>query len=302
MPRSRRRRIRHPRGRLLHEEPLKTAALVRTRTAALRLVAGWRERGLTVGLVPTMGALHAGHAALVRRAARECDRVIVSVFVNPLQFGPNEDYGRYPRALPSDRKLVAEAGAAAVYAPSVEEMYPEGFRTHIEVEGLSDLYCGRYRPGHFRGVATVVLKLFNQVPADKAYFGEKDFQQVGILERMARDLDVPVKIVRVPIVRERDGLAMSSRNAYLSPEQRSAAPALRAALEAGRAAARKRGARPFAAAAAVRRALAGTGLKLQYAAVADAATLEPARDLRGPRRLLVAAYSGKTRLIDNITL
>lgn len=247
-----------------------------------------------------MGALHAGHAALVRRAARECDRVVVSVFVNPLQFGPGEDYGRYPRALPADRRLVAEAGAAAVYAPSVEEMYPKGFRTSVEVEGLSELYCGHYRPGHFRGVATIVLKLFNQVPADRAYFGEKDFQQVGIIERMARDLDVPVKIVRVPIVRERDGLALSSRNAYLTPEQRAAAPALRAALETGVAAARKRGARPGAVVRAVRRTLAGTRLKLQYAAVVDAATLEPARDLRGPRRLLAAAYLGKTRLIDNI--
>jgi pantoate--beta-alanine ligase len=179
-------------------------------------------------------------------------------------------------------------------------MYPKGFRTHVEVEGLSELYCGHYRPGHFRGVATIVLKLFNQVPADRAYFGEKDFQQVGIIERMAVDLDVPIKIVRVPIVREKDGLALSSRNAYLTPEQRAAAPALRAALDAGAAAARKRGARPAAVAVAVRRGLAGTPLKLQYAAVADAETLEPARDLRGPRRLLAAAYLGKTRLIDNI--
>lgn len=249
-----------------------------------------------------MGALHEGHAALVRRAARECDRVIVSIFVNPLQFGPNEDYGRYPRALPADRKLVATAGAAAVYAPTVGEMYPKGFRTHVEVEGLSELYCGHYRPGHFRGVATIVLKLFNQLPAHRAYFGEKDFQQVGILERMVVDLDVPIKIVRVPIIRERDGLALSSRNAYLTRDQRAAAPALRRALEAGADAARKRGARPSDAAAAVRRALAGTGLKLQYAAAADARTLEPARGLRGPRRLLAAAYLGKTRLIDNIPL
>lgn len=280
----------------------RAAALVRTRKEVAALVAGWKRKGLSVGFVPTMGALHAGHAALVRRAAKECDRVVVSVFVNPLQFGPNEDYGRYPRALPADRRLVAEAGAAAVYAPSVEEMYPKGFRTHVEVEGLSELYCGHYRPGHFRGVATVVLKLFNQVSADRAYFGEKDFQQVGILERMSKDLDVPTTIVRVPIIRERDGLAMSSRNAYLSVEERSAAPALRRALDAGAAASSKRGARPSHVEAAVKRALAGTGLKLQYASVADSITLEPARDLRGPRRLLVAAYLGKTRLIDNIPL
>jgi pantoate--beta-alanine ligase len=276
--------------------------LIRTKAALARLVSGWHAKNLSVGLVPTMGALHSGHAALVRRAARECGRVVVSVFVNPLQFGPDEDYGRYPRALPADRKLVAAAGASAVYAPSVEEMYPKGFRTHVEVEGLSELYCGRYRPGHFRGVATIVIKLFNQVRADRAYFGEKDFQQAGLIERMTLDLDIPTRIVRVPIIRENDGLAMSSRNMYLSPEQRAAAPALRTALEAGAVAARKRGARPAAVHAAVRRALSGTALKLQYAAVADAATLEPSRDLRGPRRLLAAAYLGKTRLIDNIPL
>lgn len=263
--------------------------IVRTKAAVARLVAGWRKRGLTVGFVPTMGALHAGHAALVRRAAAENDRAIVSVFVNPLQFGPNEDYGRYPRALPADRRLVAAAGAAAVYAPSAGQMYPKGFHTYVEVEGISDLYCGKYRPGHFRGVAAVVLKLFNQVRADRAYFGEKDWQQVRILEDMIRDLDVPVKIVRVPIVREKDGLALSSRNAYLSANERRAAPALRAALEAGRVEARRPHSRPETIAAAVRHALAGTGLKVQYAAVWE-------------NRLLAAAYLGKTRLIDNLPL
>ncbi len=263
--------------------------VVRTKKALANLVGGWRKQGLTVGFVPTMGALHPGHAALVEKAARENDRVIVSVFVNPLQFGPNEDYGRYPRALPADRRLVAAAGADAVYAPSAAVMYPKGFGAHVEVEGLSDIHEGKYRPGHFRGVATVVLKLFNQVRADRAYFGEKDWQQVRVLETMVRDLDVPVRVVRVPIVRERDGLAMSSRNAYLSPAERRAAPALRAALEAGRKEARRRHSRPETVAAAVRHALAGTGLKVQYAAVWDG-------------RLLVAAYLGRTRLIDNVPL
>lgn len=278
------------------------APIVTRKAAVRKQVVEWRRAGLRVGFVPTMGALHAGHAALVRRAARECGRVVVSVFVNPKQFGPNEDYSRYPRALPADRRLVAAAGASLVYAPSVEEMYPEGFRTRVEVEGLSDLYCGKYRPGHFRGVATVVLKLFNQVPADRAYFGEKDFQQVGILERMTADLDVPVEIVRVPTVREGDGLALSSRNAYLSAGERAAAPALRRALEAGRAEAKRRGATPKSVSAAVGAALKGTPFRLQYAAVCDALTLEPATDLRGPRRLLAAAYLGKTRLIDNLAL
>ena len=263
--------------------------VVRTQKALKQLVANWRAKRLSVGFVPTMGALHAGHAALVRRAAAENDRVLVSIFVNLLQFGPHEDYNRYPRALPADRRLVAAAGATAIYAPTAAAMYPKGFHTHVEVEGLSDLYCGKYRPGHFRGVATVLLKLFNQVRADRAYFGEKDWQQVRILEDMIRDLDVNVILVRVPIVREKDGLALSSRNAYLSPAERRAAPALRRALEAGRSAARRPHSRPLTVAAAVRHALAGTALKVQYAAVWDG-------------RLLVAASLGRTRLIDNLPL
>ncbi|MDE2491451.1 MAG: pantoate--beta-alanine ligase, partial [Elusimicrobia bacterium] len=212
---------------------------MRTKAALARAVLAWRARGLSVGFVPTMGALHRGHGELIRRAASENDRVVVSVFVNPLQFGPGEDYGRYPRALPADRRLSAAAGADLVYAPSAAEMYPDGFRTHVEVEGLGGLYCGKYRPGHFRGVATVVLKLLNQVRPDRAYFGEKDFQQLGILRRLARDLDVPAALVGVPIVREEDGLALSSRNVYLSRAERDAAPALRAALLAGRAESRR---------------------------------------------------------------
>lgn len=263
--------------------------VVRTKKALERLIAHWREKRLSIGFVPTMGALHAGHAALVRRAAAENDRVLLSVFVNPSQFGPREDYRRYPRALPADRRLAAAAGAAAVYAPSAGAMYPKGFHTHVEVEGLSDLYCGKYRPGHFRGVATVVLKLFNQVRPDRAYFGEKDWQQVRIIEDMIRDLDVNVTLVRVAIVREKDGLALSSRNAALSPAERRAAPALRRALEAGVREARQPRSPARTIAAAVRRALSGTGLKIQYAAVWEG-------------RLLVAATLGRTRLIDNLPL
>jgi pantoate--beta-alanine ligase len=263
--------------------------VVRAKAALSKLVTGWRAKRLAVGFVPTMGALHAGHAVLIARAARENDRVVVSVFVNPLQFGPNEDYGRYPRALSADRRLVAAAGADAVYAPSAAAMYPKGFRTYVEVEGLSDLYCGKYRPGHFRGVATIVLKLFNQVRADRAYFGEKDWQQVRILETMIHDLDMAIQLVRVPIVREKDGLALSSRNAYLSAAERRAAPALRHALEAGRKEAHRLHCRPETIGAAVRHALAGSGLKVQYAAVFEG-------------RLLAAAYLGRTRLIDNLPL
>jgi len=281
---------------------LTAAPLARGKAALRRRVAAWRAKGLSVGFVPTMGALHRGHAALVRRAAAECDRVVASVFVNPLQFGPKEDYGRYPRALPADRRLVAQAGADLVYAPSAQEMYPEGFQTKVEVEGISQLYCGRDRPGHFRGVATVVLKLFNQVRPDRAYFGEKDFQQLGILKKMVSDLDVPVKIVDVPIVREDDGLALSSRNAYLTAPQRAAAPALRSALLAGRRESSRRGATPRTVTAAVERALSRGPMRLRYAAVVDSDTLKPSRDLRGPRRLLAAAFLGRTRLIDNLAL
>jgi pantoate--beta-alanine ligase len=273
---------------------MKSAALVRAKPALGRLVSSWRSRGMTVAFVPTMGALHSGHAELIRRGARDCDRVVVSVFVNPLQFGPHEDFSRYPRALPADRRLCAQAGAHAVYAPSVTQMYPEGFATAVSVAKISDLYCGKYRPGHFTGVATVVLKLFNQVRPDRAYFGEKDFQQLTILRRMVSDLDVPVDLIGVPTVREADGLALSSRNAYLTPDQRAAAPAFRAALFAA--------AKSKNVSAAVRKALLGTPLKLQYAAVADARTLAPAKGRSGSRRLLAAAYLGKTRLIDNIPL
>ncbi|MDX6768374.1 MAG: pantoate--beta-alanine ligase [Elusimicrobiota bacterium] len=274
---------------------MKTAPVIRTKRALAALVARWRREGRGVGFVPTMGALHEGHAALVRRAAAAHDRVVVSVFVNPLQFGPNEDYGRYPRALPADRRLVAAAGAAAVYAPTAREMYPAGAVTTVDPGPAGDLHCGAYRPGHFRGVATVVLKLFEQVRPDAAYFGEKDFQQVVIVERMVRDLDLPVRVVRVPTVRAKDGLALSSRNAYLTPRERQAAPALRRALRAGARAGR-------GAEKAVRRALSGTGLKLQYAHLVDADTLLAPGPKTRRRRLLAAAYLGRTRLIDNVAL
>jgi pantoate--beta-alanine ligase len=249
-----------------------------------------------------MGFLHEGHATLIKRAASRCDRVVVSVFVNPLQFGPSEDLSRYPRSLSNDRLLAGHAGADIVYAPQAKDMYPEGFATKVEVSGLSDRYCGQYRPGHFSGVATVVLKLFNQVPADFAYFGEKDFQQVVIIERMVTDLDLPVKIVRVPTVRSNEGLALSSRNSYLSKEERLIAPQLRAALSAAAQFAGRSGATVASVKAAVRRTLAPSSFKIQYVAIVDETTLKPAVHLGGKRRLLIAAYLGQTRLIDNIPL
>lgn len=254
----------------------------------------WAERASpawaksTVGFVPTMGALHAGHVALLARARAENERVVLSVFVNPTQFDDPADLERYPRTLAADLEL-ARPHVDAVLAPTGTDLYPDHYRYRVTEGALSRRLEGAQRPGHFDGVLTVVLKLLNLVQPRRAYFGEKDWQQVRVLEDMIRDLDLSVKLVRVPIVREKDGLALSSRNAYLSPTERRAAPALRAALTAGRIEARRPHSRPETVAAAVRHALAGTGLKVQYAAVWNG-------------RLLAAAYLGRTRLIDNLSL
>jgi pantoate--beta-alanine ligase len=249
-----------------------------------------------------MGYLHEGHLSLIRRARAECDFVVVSIFVNPLQFGPQEDYNTYPRDLNRDTRLAAEAGADVIFHPTPEEMYPAGFQTHVEVEKLSQGLCGAFRPGHFRGVATVVTKLFNIVGPDRAYFGEKDAQQLAIIRRMVRDLNLDVEIVPMPIVRESDGLALSSRNTYLSPAERRAATVLYRALVYGRdliAAGERDGLRVRD---AVRRTLESEPLvsRIDYVAVVDPDTLEEKTTLSGSVMLAVAAYIGKVRLIDNI--
>jgi pantoate--beta-alanine ligase len=256
-----------------------------------------------VGLVPTMGALHAGHLSLVEAAHRETDRVLVSVFVNPTQFGPREDYARYPRALERDEALLEPAGADAVFAPSVEAMYPPGMETTVDVGSVALPFEGERRPGHFRGVATVVLKLLDIATPDRAYFGEKDAQQLAVVRRMVADLDVQVEIRSCPIVREPDGLALSSRNAYLSPVERAAATvlfrALRAAEEAWRAGERRGD--PLR--DAMRKTLDREPLaRIDYAAVADPATFLEVDLARGPVRLLLAVHVGGTRLIDNVLL
>jgi pantoate--beta-alanine ligase len=265
-------------------------AIARTVPELRALVAGWRAAGERVALVPTMGALHAGHVSLTRLARARAERVVTSIFVNPTQFAPNEDFGKYPRTFEADVEKLAASGVDAVYAPGAADMYPDGFATTVSLDGparagLED----RFRPTHFAGVATVVAKLFTQARPDSAVFGEKDFQQLAVIRRMARDLDLDVEIVGAPTVREPDGLAMSSRNVYLDAAQRATAPTLHRALTEA--------ARRIAAGEAFEKA----GFELDYLELRDAASLAPpAADAAGPLRLLVAARIGATRLIDNL--
>jgi pantoate--beta-alanine ligase len=251
-----------------------------------------------------MGALHDGHLSLLRRARKDNDLLVTSVFVNPIQFGPNEDYTRYPRPLREDAALCRAAGVDVLFLPDADEMYPDGFDTTVTVDQLSRPLCGPFRPGHFQGVATVVLKLFNLVRPTKAYFGMKDYQQLQVIKRMTADLDVPVTIVPCPTVREDDGLARSSRNAYLSTEERRAAALVPAAL---RSAVQLVQSRPRVSVEDVRRvvrdALAVSPLPaLQYLAVADPDTLQPLSSVRGRAVIALAVRIGKTRLIDNVVV
>lgn len=266
-----------------------------------RHVAQWRSAGQKVAFVPTMGNLHAGHGSLVEQAARRADRVIVSIFVNPLQFGPNEDFAAYPRTPLEDRKLLESLGADLLFTPEVDEMYPRGQATsaRVQVPGLDEILCGAFRPGHFTGVATIVAKLLNLVQPDVALFGEKDYQQLMIIRRTVIDLCMPMEIVGVPTTREADGLAMSSRNRYLTDAERRVAPQIFAELERARMAI-EAGSREFA--ALEQAGLAGlrqAGFRPDYFAILDAATLGPPADSKD-LVVLTAARIGRARLIDNV--
>ena len=262
-----------------------------------------REENRVIGLVPTMGALHDGHMSLVRRARRDCSLVMASIFLNPTQFGPKEDLAKYPRTLEADVEKLTEAGVDMLFLPGPADMYPKGFQTYVQVDGISDRLEGRSRPGHFRGVATVVLKLFEIMQPHFAYFGRKDAQQVRVIQQMVRDLNLDVEIVVCPIVREADGLAMSSRNAYLQDEDRRAATVLSRALAAAK--------KEIAAGARDGLQLQETIRKvineekmisLDYAEIVDADSFEPATRIAHPSYALIAAFVGKTRLIDNMLI
>jgi pantoate--beta-alanine ligase len=280
-----------------------TPVIAVTVESARAAVADTRSRGLTVGLVPTMGALHPGHVSLIRTARRETDFVVVSIFVNPTQFGPQEDFARYPRTLEQDLQLCGAEGVGLVFTPDTQAMYPPGYCTYVEAHGLQHVLCGAARPIHFRGVATVVLKLLNIIGPDAVYFGQKDAQQVRVVEQMIRDLDVPVRVRMCPVVREPDGLALSSRNQYLEREERGQAPVLFQALEEARLLVEggERDAETLRRALAARVATAAKA-RLEYAAVVDYGTLAPLDRLRGRVLVALAAHFGTTRLIDNVLL
>lgn len=278
-------------------EILRTAAEMTGRSGALR------SDGAVIGLVPTMGALHEGHLSLIRIASELADAVVVSVFVNPTQFGPSEDFDRYPRDLEKDAALSEAAGCDIVFAPSVEDVYPSHYATVVHVQRMSQRLCGAQRPGHFDGVTTVVAKLFNIVRPSIAVFGQKDGQQVAIIERMAADLNMGVEVIRAPTVREPDGLAVSSRNAYLLREERAEAPVLFRALEHGRSLYEGGERDAVRVIEAVQGLIeSGSRAEVQYVAAVDAQTLEGVAELRPGTMIALAARIGSTRLIDNIVL
>ena len=283
---------------------MNTPPIVRTVADLRAQVRIWRAGGERIGLVPTMGALHAGHLSLIERARSQSSRVVASLFVNPTQFGPGEDFAAYPRDEAADATMLGAAGCDLMYAPTVDVIYPAGFATHVSVDGLTDTMEGALRPGHFTGVATVVAKLLIQGAPDIAVFGEKDFQQLAVIRRLVADLDLPVDVLAAPIVRAEDGLALSSRNAYLTPEQRRAAPALHRALQTAAAAMASGGSVSTAertAAAALREAGFDAVDYVETCDPTSLARLGPG-PLAASARLLAVARFGRTRLLDNVAV
>ncbi len=274
--------------------------IVRTLAELRATVAGWRQQGAKIAVVPTMGALHDGHLSLVRAALAQAERVIVTLFVNPKQFNSAADLAAYPRTEDSDAAKLAPLGAHMLYAPNAEDIYPDGFATNVSVLGVSDGLCGAFRPGHFDGVATVVAKLFLQTQADLAFFGEKDFQQVHVVKRMAKDLDIPIEVVPCATVRETDGLAMSSRNMRLSASDRATAPKLAQALRAAATRLRAGEAAEPVLRDATKAIEAAGFARVEYLELRAEADLKPLARANVPARLLVAAWLGDVRLIDNI--
>lgn len=264
------------------------------------LVRAWKDEGLTIGLTPTMGALHEGHMSLMEAARKECDKVVASVFVNPLQFGPDEDYDNYPRDLERDAGIAESKGVDVVFHPSVEEMYPENYNTYVVMETLTDTLCGASRPGHFRGVCTVVNKLFNIVQPDKAFFGQKDAQQLAIIKRMVSDLNMNLEVIGCPIVREDDGLAKSSRNTYLSAEERNAALCLSRAIFKAKELIESGERNSALIAKAVTDTIEEEPLaRIDYVEVVNLGNMQPVETLPESGLVAIAVYIGSTRLIDN---
>ena len=266
------------------------------------LVRGWHAAGELVGVVPTMGALHEGHLSLARAAKRDCARAIVTIFVNPMQFSNPEDLKKYPRTESADAALLATVGVEAIFAPSVDEVYPQGFSSVVSVAGVSEPLEGKMRPGHFDGVATVVAKLFGMTMADRGYFGQKDWQQLQVVQKLVRDLNMPVVIVGCETIRDADGLAMSSRNVRLDAASRVKAPVLFAAITAAAADIRAGGSDRMAIREAAEAVRAAGFSRVEYIELRDAATLLPSDDPARPRRMLAAAWLGGVRLIDNIAV
>ena len=276
--------------------------IVKTISEVRNEVKNWRKQGLSVGLVPTMGYLHEGHKSLIDRACKENDKVVVSVFVNPKQFGPGEDLATYPRDIQRDAALCEDAGAALIFNPEPEEMYFDDFHTYVTMESLSDELCGKTRPIHFRGVCTVVSKLFHIVAPDRAYFGQKDAQQLAIIKRMVRDLNFDIEIVGCPIIREADGLAKSSRNTYLNPEERKAALVLSKAVGLGQELIQKGERNADVIVEKMKQLIEEEPLaKIDYVQAVDAISIQPVAEIKGTVLVAMAVYIGKTRLIDNFT-